>query len=230
MLLRRGVLLVMSLLSLASALDAESADGWKNVTRIPNGLSYMFVGRDFSCHFGQIKQVSKQNIVVTTGNSEITFDRIELLRIQGANPSKPFDLSLPYLPLTVVYSGRNSWADLVSFMPFLSTAPSYELRTLITKADGKTIKGNLKDVMVSEIVLRDSFGKETRVLRSEVSSVDYVREKPLSEAQEFYWQELGLGRIFDPVLYPRVIHIGDTMRVRLYDRALPEDNTPIICR
>ena len=37
-------------------------------------------------------------------------------------------------------------------------------------------------------------------------------------------------RIFDPQLYPRLFHVGDTMHVRLYDYAVSEDNSPVACR
>ena len=95
---------------------------------------------------------------------------------------------------------------------------------------GKVRQGRLQQVTGSGIGLADAFGKETLIAKMEVSHVDYTRDRPLSDKQEFYWDELAMLRIFDPVLYPRLFHVGDKMLVRLYDSAVPEDDSPVQCR
>ncbi len=99
----------------------------------------------------------------------------------------------------------------------------------VTTSDGKLHKGNLKKVTDSEVALGDS-GTEISIPKAEVSRVDYVREKPLSDAGEYSWSELAMLKVFDPELYPRLFHLGDTMLVRLYDRSIPEDNSPVRCK
>ena len=66
--------------------------------------------------------------------------------------------------------------------------------------------------------------------KGEVSRVDYVVLKPLSETEEFHWDELAMLRIFDPQLYPRLFHLGDTMPVTLYQAAVAEDNSVVACK
>jgi hypothetical protein len=186
----------------------------------------MFQERDLTCHFGQISSTTDQSVIIHTDKSDITIARANLLRIERGRSGTVS----PYQSLFVVYSGRSSWADIISFIPFLSKSPSYEVSMLIATSDGKIQKGNLKDATETEIILRDSFGKETRIPKTQVSWVDYLRIKPLSDDQEFYAEELAWMVIFDPVLYPRMFHLGDRMPVRLYDCTLPEDNSPTQCR
>ena len=68
-----------------------------------------------------------------------------------------------------------------------------------------------------------------RYQKDQIDQVDYIRQRPLSDAQEFYREELGMGVIFDPELYPRLFHVADTMLVTLYRSTLPEDNLVILC-
>jgi hypothetical protein len=168
--------------------------------------------------------VTDQTITVNTGKSKETLQRSSLLYVQRGHYADP------YAPLAVMYSGRSSWADILVFMPLLTKYPSLKLRMTVMTASRKLIKGNLNQITENEIVLRDEFGKETQVPRTEVSRVDYIQSKPLSDKQEFDWEELAVLRIFDPVLYPRLFHAGDTMIVRLYDRASKQDDSPLACK
>ena len=211
-----------------SAHCADSRDTWKSVQQLPHHASFMFLEQDRSCHFGQIQAVSDQSVIVRTDKSDVTIARANLLRIQRGRPSAP-SVNL-FLPLSVVYSGRSSWADILMFMPLISKWPSAKVRISVATTDGKLRKGDLKEVAEAEIILRDSFGKETQISRTDVSRVDYIRTKPLSDQQEFDWEELAMFRIFDPVLYPRMFHAVDTIPVRLYDSALSEDDSPAQCR
>jgi hypothetical protein len=211
-------------LSALAAYSAGGRDRWDLVRQLPHDASFTFIDRDRACHFGQVSSVTDQTIVVNTGKSKETLQRSALLYVQRGHYTDP------YAPLAVMYSGRSSWADILVFMPLLTKYPSLELRMTVMTASGKLIKGNLKQVTENEIVLRDEFGKETQVPRTEVSRVDYIQSKPLSDKQEFDWEELAMLRIFDPVLYPRLFHAGDTMSVGLYDRASNQDDSPLACK
>jgi hypothetical protein len=104
------------------------------------------------------------------------------------------------------------------------------VRFSVTTKDGKVHLGILSQVTESEITVADSFGKESTFSKKEISIVAHITDKPLSETEEFHWEELTMLRIFDPQLYPRLFHIGDTMPVRLYDSAVLEDNSPVMCK
>ncbi len=215
-------------ISAVPARCSDTGDPWASVHMLPRRTNFLFLERDLTCHFGQITAVTDQSVVVHTNKLDVTVMRSHLLRVQrGEQISQP---NSPYGALALVYSGRSSWADIMAFMPLLSKYPSFQIPMSVATASGKLQKGNLKEVTETEIVLRDSFGKETRVARTEVSRVSYVRSKPLNDNQEFEWDELAMLRIFDPVLYPRLFHVGDTMSVRLYDRTVPEDDSPVQCR
>ncbi len=212
-----------------SAHGAAGSDPWQSVKQLPSHGSFTFVERNLTCHYGQVKSVAAQSVVVRTDKLDITVQKANLLRIRRGNLSVASDN--PYLVLSLMYSGRSSWVDLLGFMTLLSKYPnSIKVRLSVAMIDGKLRKGDLKDVTETEIVLVDSFFEETRIPRTEVSRVDYIQTKPLSDSQEFDWEELTLLRIFDPKLYPRLFHLGDTMPVRMYDRAVPEDDSPVRCR
>lgn len=215
------------LVSPFSAHSAASKDPWQSVVQLPHHASFMYLERDRTCHFGQIKEVTDKSVTVHTDKSDVTITRSNLLRIQRGRPNIP---NSPYQALTVVYSGRSSWADIVGFMLFLSKNPSFEVHMSVATSNGTLRKGDLKDVTETEIILHDSFGKETHIPRTKISRVDYIQAKPLSDNQEFYWEELAPLKIFDPVLYPRMFRLGNTFPVRLYDSAAPEDDSLVQCR
>jgi hypothetical protein len=129
----------------------------------------------------------------------------------------------------MMYSGRSSWSDVLEFMPLLRRNPALDIHISVVTISGKSWKGALKEATDAAISVRDSFGKETQVPKSAVSRVDYIQSKPLSDNQEFDWEELAMLRIFDPALYPRLFHAGDTVRIRLYDRALTQDDSHLEC-
>jgi hypothetical protein len=99
----------------------------------------------------------------------------------------------------------------------------------VTTADGKLHSGNLVDVTESAITLTEG-DKDVTVAKADVSRIAFVRERPLSDSREYNLDELGPAVIFDPDLYPRLFHIGDTMSVRLYDSSMTEDNSPVACQ
>jgi len=122
-----------------------------------------------------------------------------------------------------VYSGRSSWSDLMAMEAF-------QVLLYVNTTSGKSNRGRLQKATGSSVTLADAFGKEVSLAKPEIARADFVQAKPLNDNQEFYWEELAAARIFDPALYPRLLHLGDKMQVRLYDSALPEDNSPIQCK
>lgn len=209
-----------------SSFPAHSAigkDSWKLIQQLPHHASFTFMDRDRNCHFGQVFRVNDHSVVVNTGKSQVAIEKSNLLYVQRGH----FDVVNG--PRLGMYSGRSAWADLLMFMPLLHQFPSLKAPMSVATANGKLRKGDLKEVTETAIVLRDSFGKETQVSKSQVSRVNYIQDKPLSDMEEYDWEELAMLRIFDPVLYPRLFHAGDTTEVPLYDRALPQDDSPLRC-
>ena len=198
-------------------------DPWQVVSQLPHGASFTFLEQDRTCHFGQVASVSDQRVIINTGKSKVSVDRSNLLYVQRGH------IGDPYGRLLMMYSGRSSWADVLEFMPLLRRNPSLVVLVSIVTSSGKSWKGALKDATDAAILVRDSFGKETQVPKSTVSRVDYIQSKPLSDNQEFDWEELAMLRIFDPALYPRLFHAGDTIPIRLYDRALTQDDSHLEC-
>jgi len=208
-------------------------DPWRSLKELPHNVGFVFLERGMTCQYGQIKAVAAQSVLVRTDRSDVTVEKLSLIRVRLGFGGQPVPPSSPNLVLATVYSGRSSWADLIEFMPFQSKPGSYSsftVRMSVNTTGGKVRQGRLQQVTDSGITLADAFGNETSMTKTEVFRVDYIRNRPLSDKQEFYWDELAMLRIFDPVLYPRLFHLGDTMPVRLYDSALPEDDSPAQCR
>lgn len=133
----------------------------------------------------------------------------------------------PNLPLFTLYSGRSSWADLLAFAPFgWKGHPYSKVNFSLKTKNGELHKGFLSKVTAEEITLTDKLGSATTFSKGQIEYVDYIREKPLSDTQEFYWEELGMGIIFDPRLYPRLFHFGDIMPATLYRSTLAEEILP----
>lgn len=205
-------------------------DPWQSLKHLSHVVDFVFAERDMTCQDGQIKAITDQSVLVRTARSDVTVKKSSLIRIRLGFGGR----SVPSVNLVLftVYSGRSSWADVSDFMPFQSklTHSPFKVRMSVTTTRGKLHRGSLEEVTGSGITLADAFGQEISIPKAEVSHIEYITYKPLSDKQEFYWDELAMGRIFDPVLYPRLFHLCDTIPVRLYDRAIPEDNSPVQCK
>jgi hypothetical protein len=225
------VLAVPTLIFSVSCAGAD--DPWQSLKELPHNVGFVFIKRGMTCQYGQLKALVGQSVLVRTDRSDVTFAKSSLIRVRLGFGGQLVPPSNPNLVLATVYSGRSSWADLIEFMPFRSKPRSYSNFTVqmsVNTMTGKVRQGRLQQVTDSGITLADAFGKETSIAKMDVSRVDYIRDKPLSDKQEVYWDELAMFRIFDPVLYPRLFHVGDKIPVRLYDISVPEDNSPVQCR
>jgi hypothetical protein len=206
-------------------------DPWQSLKRLKRGLGYVFIMRDMTCQYGQLKEVTDTSVSVKTDRADVVVAKVNLLRVRVGFGGRSVQNSNPNLALFTVYSGRSSWSDLLAFVPFESKEhPASAVHFLMTTKDGVAHRGILSQVTEDEISLADNFGKSSSFPKGQVSRVDYIKEKPLSETEEFHWDELAMLRIFDPQLYPRLFHLGDTIPVTLYQSAIPEDNSMIACK
>jgi hypothetical protein len=209
----------------------KQIDPRQSLEQLKRGLGYVFIMRDMTCQYGRLREVTDTSVSIKTDRSDVVVARANLLRVRLGFDGRSVQNSNPNLPLFTVYSGRSSWSDLLAFAPFESKEhPAAAVHFLLTTKDGKGHQGILSQITEEEITFADNFGKLTAFSKEEVSRVDYIAQKPLSETEEFYWDELAMLRIFDPQLYPRLFHLGDTMPVTLYQSALPEDDSTIACK
>lgn len=233
MLLKRKVAISSLALTLlvSPVLCADGDDPWQGLKQLRHDVGFVFVERNMTCQYGRIKAVTDNNVLIETDRSEVTIDKSSLIRVRLGFGGRSVPAHHPNMPLFTVYSGRSSWTDILAFMPFQAkTHPGFHLHLAVTTKDGRIHRDDLSQVTDRDITLLDTFGKEIVFPKTEISRVDYIREKPLNDTEEFHWEELAMLRIFDPQLYPRLFHIGDTMLVRLYDTAIPEDNSPVECK
>jgi hypothetical protein len=205
-----------------------ATNSWLLVRHLPEHATFTFIEQHQTCHSGQIVTVTDTELRILPEKQQtpIAIPRSTLIRIRRGGSQWPSNN--PNLPLLIVYSGRSSWTDVLAFAPF-ALQPWAHVRMQVVTTGGRRRKGDLSGVTSNEVSLRDAAGRDTTFPRADVSLVDYLQLRPLSDSQEFDWEELAPFRIFDPALYFRMFHIDDTVPVRLFDRALPEDDAPVRC-
>jgi hypothetical protein len=207
------------------------SDPWQSLRLLKRGLGFVFIERDQTCRYAELKEVTDTNVSIKTTRGSVVIPRSDLVRVRSGFGGRSVANDNPNLPLFTLYSGRSSWADLLAFAPFESSGHPYSVINFTVKTrDGRLHRGFLSKVTAEEITLTDKLGGSAAFPKGQIDQVDYIREKPLSDTQEFYWEELGMGIIFDPQLYPRLFHLGDTMPVTLYQSTLAEENSAVMCK
>jgi hypothetical protein len=92
-------------------------------------------------------------------------------------------------------------------------------------------KGRGKLLSASDMALTlESWGKAANIRKDDVSTVSYIRAKPLSDSAAYADDELAWMKVFDPQLWPHLMHLESPLTVPLYDASLPEDDSSIVCR
>jgi hypothetical protein len=191
-------------------------DQWNKVNHFSHGTTFMFVARDLNCVLGRIKRIDDSGVtLMRRHSSEIRIPRPELLRITGT-------VWIPGFDPGVVFSARSSWLDI------LSIVGKYNQPHIIvfTKA-GEKYEGKLLSASAKALTLESS-GKTVDIGKDEVSTVSKIRAMPLSDSATYVDQEFAWMKIFDPQLWPSMLH-ESVLSIRLYDTSLPEDSFPIVC-
>jgi len=215
----------VNLVALAAALCSASPmmwssgvnDQWDNVNHFSHGATFTFVARDRNCVLGRIKRVDDSGVtVMRPHSSEIRIPRPELLRITGtAWVPGSFDPG-------VVFSARSSWLDILSIVGKYN----HPHIMVFTKA-GEKYQGKLLSASAKALTLESS-GKTLDIGKDEVSTVSEISAIPLSDSATYVDQEFAWMKIFDPQLWPSMLH-KSVLSIRLYDTSLPEDSSPIVC-
>ena len=193
-------------------LAATNDDGWENVSSVTRERSYEFVSRDRHCLTGRIVSATADSVSVKLPNATvIVLNRVDLLQITAGSH--------------FVFSGRSSWSDFSGYKLF-----SGEGAIITTKA-GKKYSSHHVKASNSSVTLGEP-GHVVTIQKCDVARVILIFYKPLSDGNEYWLQECGYVAlcILNADLWPRLIGIGQTMHVRVYESSLPEDNTPQACK
>jgi len=224
-----ALLACLGLSLLARAIDSSSPDEqWRAVQELPHRAAFTVVDRDFNCSIGEIRSAGDSELVIKTRTGDVRLDRANILTVNS------YHWNLASLqqgvPVSgILYSGRSSWFDVMALGKRVQKDKWFKVRLEVKTADGKLHNGRMAGANDNEIQLSDS-GKGDVIRKSEITRVSFVREKPLSDAGEYWWDEATLLQIFDPEVWPRLFRVGDTMSVRLYDVSMPQENSPVTCK
>ena len=211
-----AALLVAVILCFAPPISWPSSndDLWNNVAKLPRGSTYVFVDRSHGCVDGKIKQLDDGAVTIIRGNApEAKTERANLLRITSG-----------YWALGVIFSGRSSWFDVVHLV-----GGRFHPEIAVLMKSGKKGRGKLLSASDMALTL-ESWGKAANIRKDDVSTVSYIRAKPLSDSAAYADDELAWMKVFDPQLWPHLMHLESPLTVPLYDASLPEDDSSIVCR
>lgn len=193
---------------------SSSHDQWDTVAGIDRRASLTFVDRNPNCMDGKIKQADNRTVTVLRRSApETTLERTNVLRISSGGWAGG-----------VVFSGRSSWSDVVRIV-----GRRFHPDIDVAMKSGEEYKGKL--LSASDRVLTvESLKKKKIINKSDVSTVSYIRPKPLSESAEYANEELAWMKVFDPQLWPHLLHLQSSMSIRLYDASLAQDESSIVCK
>ena len=95
--------------------------------------------------------------------------------------------------------------------------------------DGERYSGKPISTTDTTIVLNTLTQTKT-LTKQDILTVDYVRQKPLTDDEEYLAQEAGFLLLFSPMSYVRAAGVSLKLDVHLYDASKPEDNSEVICK
>ena len=199
------VLLARPLNSQLMSVAAVGDDSWENLNHVTHNRNYILMDDAGNCAIGEIKGITAQNLLVRefgAGARTVTFGRSNLLRVEDG--AKATD---------VIFSGRSSWLDVKS----LGRIGSDEAIVVTTK-DGQRHRGKPVDISEAKIRLARR-NMPVEVPKERISTVDYLREKPMSRSTTYAAQE---AAFFDPTLWPYLLHIPPKLSVRAGTNRAPQ--------
>ncbi len=206
-----GILPIILVAALPLLGASDNNSGWENLMHVTKQRSYTIVTRDFHCLTGKLGSVTTDSLTLEAPKiGVINLKRADVLQV-GSDPGY------------IVFSGRSSWVDVVSY--HLYAGESFAIQT----KNGKNFGGKHIKVSDSGVSLGEP-GNTTSIAKAEVSKIDLHSSTPLGGGEEFFLRENPVIFWLDAHLWPRWIGIGGRIRVPLYDSSLPEDDRPITCQ
>jgi hypothetical protein len=175
------------------------------LTGVTHDATLTFVQRNGTCVRGTILKFDTASVtVVPFKQPPVTLARNSLLQVNQGN--------------ALLFSGRSSWSDVEHTHLYPREA------LVLTMKSGERIKGNPMKVASDSITLKHRFSTTT-FLKSDVSSVDYLRSKPATDGFNLALEEAPWALIFYPEFYYRAGGLEGRIPVRLYDVSQPQDET-----
>lgn len=126
-------------------------------------------------------------------------------------------------PDDIVFSGRNSWADIaVGRLAWLTLS--------VLERSGERVLGRPTKVDDRVLALQHQ-AAVLMIPKEQIRQVSIIRPKPGSPEEEAPWliQEASWAAILFPQTWECWLHIRFRMEVRLYDSSLDEDDSPVSC-
>ncbi len=142
-----GLFLVLLWLPTQPEYCSEKIGPWRSLGHLKRGLGYVFIMRNMTCQYGQLREVTDASVSIETDQSDVVIARANLLRVRLGFGGRSVQNSNPNLPLLTVYSGRSSWSDLLDFESFESKEhPFAAVRFSVTTKDGEAHQGILNQI------------------------------------------------------------------------------------
>jgi len=166
--------------------------------------------KDRTCVDGTISRIQPKTVTVAQAQgAPVTIQRNDLLQVSQRD--------------ALVFSARSSWTDVEAVHLQPREAFSVKLR------NGEIIKDKPLLVTADGMVFKRFLWMKTRVTKTQIVTVDYLRMKPESEAFDYFAQEAPGMLFFYPEFYDRLSGLEGRIPVRLYDAVRPEDDALLKC-
>jgi hypothetical protein len=205
----RSSVVILVVVGAAVTLCAAGDDnGWRNLEHVTRDRDYTVVLRDLRCIQGRLLSTGDDAISLQIDQArQAIIKRARVLRVGEYRNAPSHD---------TVFSGRSSWADVVTGEPKAS-----EYLLIVTKK-GEQVHWHRPNVSESSVS-----GDGKTLLKSDVRLVSYVRFTPLTR-QEEYAEHEGVA-LAAPRLWFNLAMLGE-ITVPLYDSDVTEDNSPVTCK
>jgi hypothetical protein len=186
---------------------AAAQTGFENLAHIGHSTTISLHMKDGTCQSGLVVKTTPTSVTVHQYKKPpVTVMEDELLWADESNIDAH----------DFLYSARNSWQDVIDAKP-----ESPETLQIVMK-DGRRFKVKPARVAPDEIVVGK--GRDAVTLpKNQVETVDYVRQKPISDGEKQLLQEAAVLFFVYPDTWLRASALYPKISVRLFDAARPED-------
>jgi hypothetical protein len=181
---------------------------WQNLGAVTRDRNYVVVLQGCTAVYGRLMSVDENGLQL----EEESWNRKRIIALKRSGVLRIGETSNVR---DVIFSATSSWL-------YVKAAASARTEYLIVETrDGR--RWRLNRPTVSDAAIMDR-GKV--MPKAEVRSVFYVRYKPFSDREEYFWRESGS---FGYVLMPVRAILQPKLSVRLYDSDSQEDTSQAIC-